>query len=81
MYLLLAQSKTLGDSFVSALSDLFVLQATSLSLSLENLLGDGLVLLLVDGLHKGLLVLENVTLGSQVEVVVPKMRVRNSSYS
>ena len=81
MYLLLAQSKTLGDSFVSALSDLFVLKTTSFSLGLEHLLGDGLVLLLVDGLHKGLLVLENVTLGSQVEVVVPKMRVRNSSYS
>jgi len=70
LYLLLAHTKALGNGLVSALSDLFVLKTTSLSLSLEDLLGDGLVLLLVDGLHESLLVLEDVTLGAQVEVVV-----------
>merc|ERR1712110_195235 len=70
LYLLLAHTETFGNSLVSAFSDLFVLKTTSLSLSLEDLLGDGLILLLVNGLHEVLLVLEDVTLGSQVEVVV-----------
>jgi len=59
-----------GLALGAALTELLVLLSLGLGLVLEHL-GTGLLcLLLVDVLHKDTLVLENVTLGLQVELVV-----------
>lgn len=47
---------------------------SSLSLLLENLQPGGLSLLLVDVLHQHTLILVDVTLGLQVEGMVPEMK-------
>ena len=63
-----------GLALGAALTELLVLLSLGLGLVLEHL-GTGLLcLLLVDVLHKDTLVLENVTLGLQVELVVHVLR-------